>query len=358
MLRSRDYAIHLNQFKFKITLANLPQLFGSSSMILMRRMISRLRSRPVFNHLLAPDRAMSDGPRAFQSATSLGLNNTAEQPNPVKLDVHGQIPPWLSGVLYRTGPGTFSIPTKHGYEWKPVHWFDGLGLNHKFDIKPNGEVWYMSRKTVPKAEQSIAEKGSRLTFSFDSNDPCETYFQKFTTLFKRAVGITPYPDGEDNVSVTLTPNMPGFSIPSSHTTNKVNGVEYIVAKTDGDILLILDPETLNVLGPVHYKDLDPALKGAALSAAHACTDPISADLFNHVCEFGPSPGYTAFRIRGKGPDRGRLTVLANITDAPPAYLHSSCLTEKYFILCIWQADIKWYALSQSFLFLVELNGPS
>lgn len=288
---------------------------------------------------------MSDKPQKFRSLISHGLNNTAEQPDPIRLDVHGQIPPWLSGVLYRTGPGTFSIPTKHGREWRPAHWFDGLGLNHKFDIKPNGEVWYMNRKASPEAELSVAETGTRLSFAFDNSDPCETFFQKFTTFFKRAVGVTSPRDEEGNVSVTLTPNMPGFAVPSSHSTNKVNGVEYIVAKTDADILSILDPETLKVLGSAHYADADPALKGAALSAAHACTDPINGDLFNHVYKFGSSAGYTAFRIRGKGPGRGNFSVLANITDAPPAYLHSSCLTEKYFILCIWQADIKWCALS-------------
>jgi len=290
---------------------------------------------------------MSDRSQKFQSEASHGLNNTAEQPNPIKLDVQGHIPPWLSGVLYRTGPGTFTIPTKYQYEWKPVHWFDGLGLNHKFDIKPNGEVWYMNRKACPEAEQAIAETGTRVPFSFDSSDPCETFFQKFATFFKRAAGMTPHRDDEDDVSVTLTPNMPGVTVPSSHSMNKVNGVEYIVAKTDADMLSILDPETLNVLGQAHYRDMDPALKGASLSAAHACTDPINGDLFNHVYKFGPSAGYTAFRIRGKGPDRGKLAVLANITDAPPAYLHSSCLTERYFILCIWQADIKWCALSPS-----------
>ena len=299
---------------------------------------------------------MSDSSQKFQSAISHGLNNVAEQPDPIKLDVRGEIPPWLSGALYRTGPGTFSIPTKYKHEWKPTHWFDGLGLNHKFDIKSNGEVWYRSRKASPEAELSIAEKGTKIPFSFGGSDPCETYFQKFTTYFKRAVGAIPHRAEEDNVSVTLTPNMPGFAVPSSHTTNKVNGVEYIVTKTDADMLSILDPETLKVLGPAHYRDLNPALKGASLSAAHACTDPITGDLFNYVYKFGPSAGYTAFRIRGKGPDRGELTVLANIADAPPAYLHSSCLTEKYFVLCIWQANIKWCVFPTR-LWLLKVTVP-
>ena len=295
---------------------------------------------------------MSDKTQKFQSMISHGLNNTAEQPDPIKLDVQGQIPPWLSGALYRTGPGTFTIPAKHGHEWKPAHWFDALGLNHKFDIKPNGEVWYRSRKSDPQTELFIMKNGSPTAYTFAGSDPCETYFQKFATYFKRAVGATPYKTENSNVCVTLTPNMPGFAVPSSHSTNKVNGVEYVVAKTDADILSILDPETLEVLGPAHYKDLDPALKGAGLAGAHSCVDPANGDLFNYVYAFGPSAGYTAFGIRGKGPDRGRMTVLAKITDAPPAYLHSSCLTEKYFILCVWQADIKWCAFPRSSLIVL------
>ena len=321
--------------------ATLDHLLFFEPAFITALMISGATSHPA----ISPP--MSNKPQKFQSMISHGLNNVAEQPDPIRLDVHGQIPPWLTGTLYRTGPGTFSVPTKHGYDWKPVHWFDGLGLNHKFDIKPNGEVWYRSRKACPGAEVSIMENGAYLSYSFDASDPCETYFQKFTTFFRRAIGISPQRDEEDNVSVTLTPNMPGFAVPSSHTTNKVNDVEYIVAKTDADALSILDPETLQALGPAHYEDLNPALKGASFSAAHACIDPINGDLFNHVYKFGSSGGYTAFRIRGHGPDRGKLAVLANITDAPAAYLHSSSLTEKYFVLCIWQADIKWWVFPTS-----------
>lgn len=67
--------------------------------------------------------------------------------------------------------------------------------------------------------------------------------------FNHAVGMMPRRDGEDNVSVTLTPNMLGFAVPSSHTTNMVNGVDHIVAKIGTTVSSILDPETLNVLGP-------------------------------------------------------------------------------------------------------------
>ena len=38
---------------------------------------------------------------------------------------------------------------------------------------------------------------------------------------------------------------------------------------------------------------------------------------------------------------GRTDILATITDAPGAYLHSSLITENYFILCVWGGQYSW-----------------
>ncbi|TFY63351.1 hypothetical protein EVJ58_g3310 [Rhodofomes roseus] len=40
-----------------------------------------------------------------------GFENAAEQLVPIELNIRGDFPPWLSGNLYRTGPGTYSIPS-------------------------------------------------------------------------------------------------------------------------------------------------------------------------------------------------------------------------------------------------------
>ncbi|CAG8611174.1 20651_t:CDS:2 [Racocetra persica] len=62
-----------------------------------------------------------------------GLQNCPETRDPVTLRVQGKIPEWLEGVLYRTGPGTFKIPSKKNPEivFSFDHWFDGLGQDAK-----------------------------------------------------------------------------------------------------------------------------------------------------------------------------------------------------------------------------------
>ena len=57
-------------------------------------------------------------------------------------------------------------------------------------------------------------------------------------------------------------------------------------------------------------------------------------LYNYVAD-GSSNQYTVIKIDTNGVG----TVLANITDAPLAYVHSMFSTEHYAILIVWQADI-------------------
>lgn len=60
---------------------------------------------------------------------SLGFQNAPEVLTPVQIPIQGSLPPWLSGALYRTGPGTFSVKTsknKRGVH-DVAHWFDGIG---------------------------------------------------------------------------------------------------------------------------------------------------------------------------------------------------------------------------------------
>lgn len=175
--------------------------------------------------------------------------------------------------------------------------------------------------------------------AFAPTDPCETMFHKFFTVFKSFV---PYMNHEmnqptsTNVCVTLTPDMPGAVLPASHSASKT---PYIVSATDATSYQTLDADTLEPLVASSFSIMHPKLEGGALAGAHACRDPVTKDFYNYVTKFGGSMSYNVFRIRGSGPDRGKVDVLAEITDAPIAYLHSSCMTEKYYILCVWQADI-------------------
>ncbi|KIM73830.1 hypothetical protein PILCRDRAFT_14896 [Piloderma croceum F 1598] len=224
----------------------------------------------------------------MSSSCAAGFENVPEQRTPVDLQIHGVIPPWLSGVLYRTGPGTIRIPTTADPS-KVVeiqHWFDGLALHHRFEIFPGGEhVSYRSHNGADDKERQIAETGR---------------YPQCAPLG----ASSPSPSGI-NVSVTLTPDMPGLDAETEGLSTP-SGARYIVVKTDANALQIIDPETLEPL--IATTLLDPRLDGP-LSAAHSCRDQETGD----------------FIIL-------KVDVLAEIKDAPPSYIHSFPMTKRGGIL--------------------------
>jgi torulene dioxygenase len=283
---------------------------------------------------------MQDSDKTDTSHFSLSLKNVQEQVEPIRLKVKGSIPYWLTGKLYRIGPATYEIPLKNGGTYHVKHWFDGLGMAHSFEIKDSGEVWYRNRKTARPLEDAIAETGEVPVINFTPTDPCQSTFHKFFTFFKRSIsGFGSSEANLSNVSVTLAPNRPGVPDPEKYPARGSSKASYLVGQTDADVNMILDPETLESLTVSTYGKLHPDLEGGAFTAAHTCSDPVTGDFFNFVTKLGWTPCYNIFRIRGSGPQRGKVDVLATITDAPITYIHSSCLTEKYYILCVWQADI-------------------
>lgn len=220
-------------------------------------------------------------------------------------------------------------------------------MHHKFEIKANGtEVWYQCRKAAEGLELRIAEEGKNPFISFGQPpDPCETIFQRFFTFFSTLAGFGPDSRGRPddfNTSVTIAPVLK----PAGHTNEKRPAT--VVAKTDSNNIQILDADTLEPLEQKRYRDIDPRLEGE-LSAAHGCTDPLTGDYFNFSLKLGRKPTYVMFAIRGGFLDpkeEGRVDVIAEITDAPPAYLHSVFMTENYIVLSVWQADIMKYVFRQ------------
>lgn len=287
---------------------------------------------------------------------AVGFENAVEQREPVTLRVKGEIPPWLTGRLYRTGPGTFRVPSKKapGEMVNLAHWFDGLGMAHRFDITPSGSVLYRSHHTSLGLQSRLEKAGAMVGVSFGDQDPCETIFSKFFTMFRPGATQVPSPrkgaPDDVNVSVTLTPDMPGFASHAStlSTTSPKNVPRYLVAKTDADTLQVLDSETLRPLHATTYKELDPRLDGQ-LSAAHSCRDKETGEFFNYSLKLGPRPTYKVFRLRPTRNGEGHeCDILAEITDAPPAYLHSFAMTQNYVVLCVWQADFTFFGASIPF----------
>lgn len=280
-----------------------------------------------------------------------GFENAPEQRVPVDLTIQGTIPPWLSGVLYRTGPGTYHIPSSANPP-KPVdvqHWFDGLGMNHRFEIHPGGQrVSYSSRKSCEDYEKQASEKGKIPMVTFGQEpDICQSIFRKFFTTFQQLIVSPAQPSSSPsgvNVSVTLTPEMPGWKkiiedLPSLGTKqhdHSKSGPRYLVAKTDANLLQLIDPVSLEPLVSATYQTLNPRLDGE-LSAAHSCWDEEANEFYNYSCKLGgPFPTYKVFRIKGDD----SVDIVAKIKDAPASYIHSFAMTSKYVVLAVWQAHIK------------------
>lgn len=216
-----------------------------------------------------------------------------------------------------------------------------VGMHHKFEIRNNGtEVWYRCRKSAEGLEQRIAAEGKNPFISFAQSDPCKNIFAKFFTFFSTMAGLGPKDTGRpDDFSTCVTLQ------PSGHTNEKQP--KTLTARTDSNNVQVIDADTLQPLQQLRYRDIDPRLSGD-LSASHGCTDPTTGDYFNYSMKFGRQATYVVFGIRGglvNPEERERVDIIAEITDAPPAYIHSISMTEKYVILCVWQADITAYVHS-------------
>ncbi|CAG8599538.1 5840_t:CDS:2 [Ambispora gerdemannii] len=225
-----------------------------------------------------------------------GFQNNPETPEPVELQVKGNIPKWVEGVLHRNGPGTFEIPVeKNKSVFKFHHWFDGLAQVHRFEIR-DGKVTYRSRSIATAIEKAIAENGRNPDITF----------------------------AQDLLSA------------KTH--------RQLVAQTDANILKTLDPITLEPIKVFNFSEYDPRLNGE-MSPAHPQYDASTGEFISFTQKNGPKTKYTVFSIR-KDLETGKpiTKILSTIEASKSVYLHSFSLTKKYVILILWQCDLGWNGL--------------
>jgi torulene dioxygenase len=201
-------------------------------------------------------------------------------------------------------------------------------------------VFYRSRRTADKHIQALQKTG-KLSSSFGQKDLCDSFFHKFFTNFIGAMRNGSRSESQAmNVQVTLTTNFPaGDKLDSSHR-DKSGSIRNLYVKTDANALQILDPVTLELLEDTSYTKLVPGTLGMSV-ASHPAIDPDTGELFNFALNFGRVPSYTLFKLTPPTMEvPSGHQILATITDAPAAYIHSVGLTKKYFIFCVWQADYR------------------
>jgi carotenoid cleavage dioxygenase-like enzyme len=208
-----------------------------------------------------------------------------------ELRISGDIPEWISGSLYRNGPGRVNLD-------KPMnHWFDGLAMLHKYRIE-KGKVSYLSRFVDCGAYRSFRETG-KMMYSDFATDPCRSLFGKFMTAFSRD------PISTDSAKVNLG------KIGDSH-----------FAFGEPLMQIEFDPETLRTIGNFDYG----IRSSAAMTTAHPHRD--GEESYNLVVHYGPVNYYTIYSV-----DKDRNTrKVASIPVLHPSYLHSFGMSPRYFII--------------------------
>ncbi|CCX33028.1 Similar to Retinoid isomerohydrolase; acc. no. Q91ZQ5 [Pyronema omphalodes CBS 100304] len=256
-----------------------------------------------------------------------GFETFHSETTPVELKIQGKIPDYCSGVLYRTGPSGLKIPLPNGSTTHFTHWFDSLAQTHRFNLSPS-RVTYNSLHTSSTLLHRIQSTGIiSIDFSFaESSDPCRNLFRKFSSLFFPSP-IGPSDPASANIGVTVHHNPPGFP-----PTAKDGSTRSLYTATDAYIYQGLDPETLEPISVARQTALHPELKGP-LSSAHSQTDQTTGEVFNYNLTLGWRAVYKVFCTNNKGETR----ILAEIKDAPAAYVHSFWLTENFVVLCCFSA---------------------
>ena len=205
------------------------------------------------------------------------------------LEVKGEIPSWLEGSLIRNGPGMVKADKSR------KHWFDGLAMLHKFNIK-NGQVGYKSKFIDCEAYRSTRKSG-KIEYSDFATDPCRSLFGKVQTVFETNPSIT------DSAKVNI---------------GKIG--DKTMALGEPLMQIQIDPDTLDSLGVFHF-DKDP---GSRMTTAHPHTE--GGNAYNLVVEYGPINYYSIYSMEPE------VKKIASIPVREPAYLHSFGMSSRYFII--------------------------
>ena len=201
------------------------------------------------------------------------------------LPLNGELPPWLSGNLLRTGPATWQAGST-----RLRHWFDGLAMLHRFGIA-GGAVSYANKHLDSQTHRATGEAGKLASREF-ATDPCRSIFQRVQSAFS---------DSTDNANVNI---------------GKLG--EQFLAMTETPMPVEFDQRTLESAG-VGYR------APGQLTTAHPHRE--AGALLNYAAKLGRRSEYRFYRVDEQGTE-----VLASIPVRHPAYMHSFGMTEHWFVL--------------------------
>jgi torulene dioxygenase len=158
-------------------------------------------------------------------------------------------------------------------------------------------------------------------------------FHRLSMFFSSSVDFIHGKELQDvysNVNVTISP---------AYSDSKT--ISALVAKTDANLLQLLDPDTLEPQKIFTYTDINPEFKGL-LSSAHSQVDEITKTLYNFTIQPGLNATVTLFSLDEEHPNG---QVLSRITLPVFPYIHSFAITQKYLVLVVFPAYFKYMGAS-------------
>jgi len=228
------------------------------------------------------------------AAYDLGFDSATGEHVEHDPEIRGSIPDWLSGALYRNGPGTFE--TEQG---SVNHWFDGLAMLQRFAFDA-GSLSYTNRFPRTEAYRTAHASGFEGQFATGGG-----YLKQLFSIFRG--------DVTDNANVHVA---------------RFDGDHVALTETPRGV--VFDPDTLDTVGDFRFDDdLAPQHVTAHYRRDERHGDAGAGEYVGYGASFGRTNEYLLYRI----PDgeRRREEIARHPVDRP-AYIHSFGLTPDHAII--------------------------
>jgi beta,beta-carotene 9',10'-dioxygenase len=227
---------------------------------------------------------------------ALGFETAHEHLEPTSLIVIGQIPRWLSGVLFRTTPARFEVG-----KTALTHWFDGHAMLHRFEIN-GGNVIYCSRYLESDAAHEASEIGALARGEYGT-DPERGALSRLTSLVHA-------PKLTDNCNV-----------------NVVARGDLMLALTETPQRLSFNLATLRVERHID----DAADIGGQIATAHPHHDRDRSTIYSTLLDLGVK---SVCKLVATDDTTGKHSLLAAFAIDHPSYLHSFGMSARYLIVAL------------------------
>ncbi len=206
----------------------------------------------------------------------------------------GDVPPWLTGHLLRTGPALFEVGDR-----QYSHWFDGLAMLYRFALTPHG-VWYTNRFLRSESFAGAIGNGKIVHNGFATNSDSPYLVRVVAPLLGRMT---------DNGNVNVC----------------AYGDNEFVALTEVPRPLRFDPKTLATGSEFAWADR----LTSHITTAHPRYDPLRRSVYNCDTVFSVPSMYRLTRMAYGSNTR---ETVAEIRVEQPAYMHSFGMSRNHLIL--------------------------